>query len=115
MSPERLDIFKTIPFPALGRELQPNFAANWAHAVLSQVFGDSHMKRLMILAMMALGAGTLAGCVDAPGNVVVVRHSGYYYSDPGYYRGGYYYRDRGYYAPRYYGGYYRRHHHHYHY
>lgn len=74
------------------------------------------MKRLLVMAMIAVGAGTLTGCVDAPGEVVVVRHSGYYYSDPGYYRGGYYYRDRGYYAPRYYGGYYRRpHHHHHHY
>ncbi len=61
------------------------------------------MKRLMVMAMIAVGAGTLTGCVDAPGDVVVIRHSGYYYSDPGYYRGGYYYRDRGYYpAPRYY-------------
>ncbi len=84
------------------------------------------MKRLMVMAMIAVGAGTLAGCVEYPGDVVVVRHSGYYYSDPGYYRGGYYYRDRGYYpapryvyrerayyAPRYHGGHHhRRHHHH---
>jgi hypothetical protein len=75
------------------------------------------MKRLMVFALIAVGAGTLAGCVDVPGDVVVVRHSGYYYSDPGYYGGGYYYRDRGYYpAPRYYRprqhvvpGYYDRH------
>lgn len=84
------------------------------------------MKRLLVMAMIAVGAGTLAGCVDAPGRVVVVRHSGYYYSDPGYYRGGYYYRDRGYYpapryvyrervyhAPRHYSGYHHRRHHHY--
>ncbi|MCD2175607.1 hypothetical protein [Rhizobium sp. C4] len=76
------------------------------------------MKRLMIMAMIAVGAGTLSGCVEYPSETVVVRHSGYYYSDRGYYRDRpyyrprpYYYRDSGYYAPRYYGGYHRHHHH----
>lgn len=75
------------------------------------------MKRLMIMAMIALGAGTLTGCVAYPDDVVVVRHSGYYYPERGYYRERVYYRERPYYrgsryyVPRYSGGYHRRHHH----
>ncbi len=45
------------------------------------------MKRLMVMAMIAVGAGTLTGCVDAPGKWWWCAHSGFYYSDPGYYGG----------------------------
>lgn len=54
------------------------------------------MKRLLILAMVVAGAGTLSGCVEYPADVVVVRHSGYYYP----YRG--YYREGGYWVPGHY-------------
>lgn len=63
------------------------------------------MKRLFVVAMIALGAGTLAGCVEYREDVVV-RHSGYYsssrpyYRDRVYYREPVYYRDRGYYRDR---------------
>jgi hypothetical protein len=80
----------------------------------SNNLGGSHMKRLFVLAIMAVGAATLTGCVEYREDVVV-RHSGYYYSSPPvyrervYYREPVYYRDRGYYR---YDGYRGPRHHH---